>query len=101
MGTRPVTIFTLVLYEVNILAVISIIVGAVLSLIFNSALSHHGITLPQAFTYGGVEFNKMYTEVNTRSFVIPTITVLISATLISIFPALRAAHTEPAKTMRM
>lgn len=101
IGTKPGQIFNLVIYEVNILALMSIVVGAILGLIVNYALSHQGITLPQSFTYGGMEFEKMYTEVNARSFYIPFITVIISATLISIFPALKAAHTQPAKAMRM
>jgi putative ABC transport system permease protein len=101
MGTKPASIVGLVLYEVNILAIVSVFIGAIIGTLVNYLLSHHGITLPQAFTYGGMEFKTMYTEVNTRSLIIPTITVLVAATFISIFPAFRAAHTEPARTMRM
>ncbi len=101
MGTKPGSIIGLVLYEVNILAIVSVIIGAILGTLVNYLLSHQGITLPQAFTYGGMEFKTMYTEVNVRSLIIPTITVVLAATFISIFPAMRAAHTEPARTMRM
>jgi putative ABC transport system permease protein len=101
MGTKPASIVGLVLYEVNLLAIGSVFIGAILGTLVNYLLSHHGITLPQAFTYGGMEFKTMYTEVNARSVIIPTITVLVAATFISIFPAFRAAHTEPARTMRM
>jgi ABC-type lipoprotein release transport system permease subunit len=101
VGTKPYQIFKLVLYEVALLAFFSIIIGGILGVLVNHSLSQTGIDLPQAFTYGGMEFKTMYTEVNARSLYIPGITVIISALLISIFPALRAAHTEPAKTMRM
>lgn len=101
VGTRPFDIFWLVIQEVIILSVISICIGAALGTLMNYLLSFHGITLPQAFTYGGMEFKKMYTEVNIRSIIIPTITVILSAIVISFFPALKAAHTEPAKTMRI
>lgn len=101
VGTKPYQIFKLVLYEVALLAVFSIIVGGILGIIVNHSLSQTGIDLPQAFTYGGMEFKTMYTEVNARSLYIPGITIILSALLISILPALRAAHTEPAKTMRM
>jgi ABC-type lipoprotein release transport system permease subunit len=101
VGTKPPQIFKLVLYEVALLAVFSIVVGGILGFFINYSLSHTGIDLPQAFTYGGMEFKTMYTEVNARSLYIPGITVILSALIISILPALRAAHTEPAKTMRM
>jgi ABC-type lipoprotein release transport system permease subunit len=101
MGTRPQQIFWLVITEVNILAIFSIIIGAILGTLFNYLLSFHGITLPQSFTYGGMEFKTMYTEVNARSIYIPLITVLFSAFVVSIFPALKAAKTEPARSMRI
>ncbi len=101
MGTQPHQIFWLVVFEVYIIAVFSIVIGALLGSLLNYLLSFQGITLPQAFTYGGMEFKKMYTEVNARSIYIPLITVILSATLVSIFPALQAARTEPAKAMRI
>ncbi len=100
VGTKPAQIVYLVLAEINIIAIASIIIGAGLSTLINYLLSFHGITLPQAFTYGGIEFKTMYTEVNARSLYIPAITVFISAIFISIFPAIKAARTEPAKAMR-
>ncbi len=101
MGTKPRQIFALVIYEVNILAIASIIIGAGLGSLINYIFSRQGITLPQAFTYGGIEFTKMFTEVTAQSLYIPAITVILAATFISIFPALRAARIEPAKSMRM
>jgi ABC-type antimicrobial peptide transport system permease subunit len=100
IGTKPWQIFRMVLLEVNILAVISVLLGTTLGIVINHIFSQHGIDLPQAFTYGGVEFKTMYTMVSARSLYIPAITVLLSATLISIFPALRAARTDPAVAMR-
>jgi ABC-type lipoprotein release transport system permease subunit len=43
----------------------------------------------------------MYSEVNARTFWIPGICVLLSALFVALFPATRAAHTPPAKSMRM
>ncbi len=101
VGTRPSAIIELVLYEVNIIALASVIIGLGLSVAINSLLSERGIAMPETFTYGGIEFNRMYTEVSARSLYIPAITVILSATLVSIFPSLRAARIEPAKAMRM
>lgn len=101
IGTRPRQIFWQVILEVNVIAVVSLIIGACLSVLANHLLSIYGITLPQSFTYGGIEFKYMYAEVNARSLYIPAITVMLSALLVSIFPALRAARIEPVRAMRM
>ncbi len=101
VGTRPAQIFKLVVYEVNFITLASVAAGAALSLLLNYALSLHGIPLPETFTYAGVEFKEMYSEVNLRSLLIPALTVTVAANIISLFPSLKAAHTEPARAMRM
>ncbi|MFB0565791.1 MAG: ABC transporter permease [Candidatus Aminicenantaceae bacterium] len=101
VGTKPSHIIRLVLLEVIILAIFCLIIGTGLGLAANSFLSTHGISYGQAFTYGGMKFETMYAEVNVRSFTIPAVTVFISAILVSLFPAIKAAKTEPAKTMRI
>ncbi len=100
VGTGPGQIFRLVIYEVFLMACIGIVIGAILSLIANYALSIHGIPMPETFTYGGVEFSHYYSEVNGHSFYIPAITVMLAAMIISIFPALKAARIEPARALR-
>jgi len=101
VGTKPREIIKLVLLEVTILALFSILFGAVLGLGANSFLSDHGIRFGEGFTYGGMTFDTMYSEVNTRSFLIPAVTVLLCSTLVSLYPSFKASRTEPAKTMRM
>lgn len=100
MGTSPGMVFGLVITEVAIMAVFSIVAASLVSLVLNSALSSVGIPLPVSIDYGGMTFDEMYTEVNTRSFVIPILCVLFSATFISVFPAIKAARTRPAVAMR-
>jgi ABC-type lipoprotein release transport system permease subunit len=89
----------MVAYEVTVMATVSIVIGFILSLGINYWLSVQGISFG-TFSYGGVEFSEMYSEINARSYVIPAITVLASAVLISLFPAIKAARTVPAKAMR-
>ena len=101
VGTRPKHIFWQVILEINFIAIGSILLGALLSFIFNHLLSINGISLPFSFTYGGVEFKKMYAEVNFRTFIIPALTVILSALVVGVFPAFKAARVEPAKAMRM
>ncbi len=100
VGTRPAQIFTLVIKEVFIMALISVVVGFVISFVLNYLLSFKGIALPFSVDYGGVTFSEMYTEINTRSFVIPSLCVVFSAIFISVFPAVKAARTQPAAAMR-
>ncbi len=101
VGTKPRQIIKLVLLEVTILAAICIILGVGLGFGATSFLSTHGIDYGEGFTYGGMKFDTMYAEVNTRSFIIPAVTVLICAVLVSLYPSIKAAQTEPAKTMRL
>jgi putative ABC transport system permease protein len=101
VGTSPKAIFLQVVTEVQVLIFFSLVFGTLLALIANTLLSVHGFNLPQPFTYGGIEFKKMVAEVNARSFYLSGLTVAVSASLISLFPAWRAARIDPAKAMRM
>ncbi len=101
LGTRPLQIVRLVLYEVALMASIGIVIGFGLSLLINYILSLHGIPMPLTFTYGGMEFTHYYAEVNAHSFYIPAITVTLSAMIVSIFPAAKAARIAPARALRM
>jgi len=99
IGVRPLQITRMITYEVTVMATVSIVIGFILSLGINYWLSLEGISFG-TFTYGGVEFSEMYSEINARSFIIPAITVITSAVLVSLFPAIKAARTVPAKAMR-
>ena len=100
IGTRPAMIVHLVLMELLVLVLISVSLGGVLSLGVNWVISIHGIPMPLEVTYGGIAFDRMYTEINARSLYIPAVTVILSALLVGFFPALKAARTEPARAMR-
>ncbi|MCF7804394.1 MAG: ABC transporter permease [Candidatus Marinimicrobia bacterium] len=101
MGTRPNEVFRMVLYEVSIMAVFSVILGALLAIGLNSYFSIHGIPLPTPLDWGGIQINWMYTENSLRSITLPTITVIITALIVSVFPAIKAARIAPAQAMRM
>lgn len=101
IGTKPGQVFKLVLIEVNIIAIFSIIFGTLIAYIINTLFAKYGFTLPDPISYGGMMFETMKGEVNLRSFIIPTITILFTASFVGFFPALRAAKIDPAKSMRM
>jgi ABC-type lipoprotein release transport system permease subunit len=83
------------------LALMSIALAAVISLIANHTMSIHGLSLGETISYGGMDFSTYYTELNWRSFWLPALAVFGSALLVSIFPGMKAARTRPARTMRM
>ena len=100
VGTKPVQIFWLVVCEVVIIALASICVGTLLGILSNYLLSIYGITYPEEITYGGMKLKTLYAEVNVRCLVTPAITVMLSAAIVSLFPAIKAARIMPAKAMR-
>jgi ABC-type lipoprotein release transport system permease subunit len=100
MGTSPASVFSLVIIEVIVMAVMTVIVACIVSYVLNYSLSSVGIPMPLEIEYGGVSFNSMNTEINTRSYLIPLFCVVFSAAFISIFPAIKAARTRPAVAMR-
>jgi len=100
IGTRPAMIVHLVLMELLVIVLISVSLGGVLSLGVNWVISIYGIPMPLEVTYGGIAFDRMYAEINARSLYIPAVTVILSALLVGLFPALKAARTEPARAMR-
>ncbi len=101
IGTKPKQIVKLVVLEVTILAIICIFIGSGLGYGTNTLLSKHGIKFGEGITYGGMKFDTMRSEINLRSFIIPIVTVMVCAAAVSLIPALKAASTEPAKTMRI
>ena len=101
IGTSPGEVFRLVLLEVVMMALASIALGALAGWGVNYLLSIKGLYFGQSFTYGGIEFGRMYAEVNAQSFYIPALAVLLSAVAVSLFPATRAARIAPARAMRM
>ena len=93
-------------YEVNIIALASVVIGTILALGFplstliNYLLAINGIAFPE-ISYGGMKFQTaLYVEVNARSIYIPAITIVVSAMTVSLLPALKAALVTPAKAMR-
>ncbi len=101
IGTGPGQVFGLVVIEVTTLAILSLILGSLVAFALNYYYSITGMDFGQSFSYGGVEFSLMYTEINARSYLIPGLAVLISAVVVSVIPALRAAQVPPAQSMRI
>ncbi|MGM0431789.1 MAG: ABC transporter permease [Spirochaetota bacterium] len=100
IGTRPGDIVKMVVAETSLLALFAICTGAIVTFLLNSYMAQQGIQLNTPIEWGGMQLEYMRGEVNLRSFIIPSVTVLCTALVVCIVPALKAARTEPAKTMR-
>jgi putative ABC transport system permease protein len=100
LGTRPSQIVKLVVAEVSLLAVFCILAGSLIGYFLNLYFSIHGIVLRHPVIWGSVQMKYMKGEVNLRSFILPAATVIFTSLLVCIFPAIKAARTDPAKTMR-
>jgi putative ABC transport system permease protein len=105
LGTRPRRIFALILVEIQLLALSSVLLGLGVSLPVNYILSRHEFPITGLFskpvTFGGMQYTNFTSEVNLRSFLIPTLTVLVSALLVSLLPAVKAARADPARSLRL
>ncbi len=100
LGTRPGFIVRMVVLEANIMGAISVIAGAILSTSGLLFLSKHGLVMDPPLNYGGTVFREMIASITPECYWIPAICVFITASTVSFLPALKAAHTKAAKTLR-
>jgi len=100
IGTRPSQIFRLIVLETMYLSILSIIAGTMVGIIANWLLSVYGITLSDPVDWGGFLFDTITSRVTLRSIINPIIMVVITAILVSIPPAIRAARIQPVKALR-
>ena len=100
VGTPPGKIVRMILLEANFLAVLSVILGSLISFAGLAYLSRHGIVLDQPLDYGGFIFREMMAKTSLECFWIPTVSIMITASVVSLLPALRASRTDPAKSLR-
>ena len=100
VGTRPKSIFALILLETSFLTVLSMVPAAALSLACNYVLSLSGIALPEPIDVAGFSFDRLLSSTAPRTLWIPAIVVAASALVVSTIPALRAARITPIDAMR-
>ena len=102
LGTRPSTVFALVVLETTLLALLSIAPAALVSLGLNGWLYTSGIALPTpiAIESSGIDFDTVFGSLAPHVFWLPAAVVLGAAVLVSLVPALRAARIRPTEAMR-
>ncbi|RDH85277.1 MAG: ABC transporter permease [endosymbiont of Galathealinum brachiosum] len=100
VGTRPATIFKLIMLESFFLSMISCLLGLVFALPANYWLSVVGITMPEPIDMGGVLFESMLGEISWFSMGVPALVVVSSTLLVSLIPAVRAARISPLQALQ-
>lgn len=101
IGTKPIQVFKLIVFEVFVLACASMLIGALLGLGSNFIFSKVGISYGMEVDVGGFIIEQARAKITPQTLYLPALIVLCTAMIVSIFPAIFAARTEPAKTMRM
>ncbi len=103
IGTKPVQIVGMVLWESFFLGLLGVAGGFILSSAGLVFFSLHGVNLA-SFSAGVAKFIGMDTRVfpilKSHQVMLSAFIVLASSTLISLFPALRAAHMDTVKAIR-
>ncbi len=99
IGSRPLTIISLIALETTLLSVMSIFVGFLLSLPVISWFSFIGVELSQPVDVGGVMMSSLRGDMTTYVFTAPVIAILIFALMVSIPTGIRAARISPTEAM--
>ncbi len=100
LGSRPSGIFLLIVLETVFLAVVSVCAGIAMGMAANFLLGKYGIPSGPAVEIGGIRFEKIYGKVSFYTVWAPSSAAFLSALLVSLLPALRAARIVPVKAIR-
>ena len=100
MGTTPWFIFNSIVLETMVLAVFSTVAGLVLSLLATWPLVVYGITYPEPVSIGGIFIKTLNSEFVLKAFYVPVFVIGAASFFASLYPAYKAAVTDPVKSMR-
>jgi len=100
VGTRPLAMARLILFEAAALAVLAIILGAILGYLLTYITGEVGIDY-RGIEYSGVTFRELlFPVLDLKQFVIYPLAVFVFTALVGLFPAMTAARLKPAEAMR-
>jgi len=100
LGSSPGGVFAMVLSETGCLVIMASFAGMLLGMGMNWYFHVHGLMLPQPLSYGGITIQALHSDIVLKSVVIPWVTVLVSAFVVTLYPALQASRVDPARVMR-
>jgi ABC-type lipoprotein release transport system permease subunit len=100
VGTRPLSMGELIVFEAGALSVVSIILGMILGFAVTWIVAQSGIDY-RGIEFAGTTFRRMlYPILKTYQFIRYPIWVFIFTLIVSLYPARSAAKMRPAEAMR-
>ncbi len=99
IGVRPSNIMVLVLAESTVLSVMGCVLGFILALPVNYWFQVKGIVLQHPIEVGGMLFDRIIGEISNNSMLFPGIVIMITAIVVSLFPAIKAASVTPIEVL--
>ncbi|MDH5647679.1 MAG: FtsX-like permease family protein, partial [Candidatus Heimdallarchaeota archaeon] len=100
IGTSPKNLILMIIMEAQFIAIISVILGAILSFFINLYFVKYGISLSEPMTYGGMLISHIFAEITPRCFIQPAFIVFGTTFLVSLYPAVKSARVSPIEALR-
>ncbi|SMC55173.1 ABC-type transport system, involved in lipoprotein release, permease component [Desulfocicer vacuolatum DSM 3385] len=100
VGTRPSHIFLQIVLETLGLSFMATTVGALCAGPILWPFVIYGIPMEQPITIGGIEISTFKAGFVPGAFIIPFLVIVITATLVSVFPAIHASRVKPVDAMK-
>lgn len=100
VGTRGSNIFKMIIYESVILATICIVIASILATPLLIYTCYIGFPYPEPVTVSGIMITHMQGVIDYRFYLYPSLVVVLSAVIVSILPAIRAAVKRPVDSLR-
>ncbi len=100
IGTSPRRLFSLIVIETGMLALLSSLLGALLASFALWYFAAVGITYPEPVTVAGYSLTTLTADITPAAYYKPFLIIFLTALLVSMIPALRAARIKPVDALR-
>lgn len=99
LGTRPWQIVRMIYLEIGTIALASSIAGSAITLALLYYFSINGISGFGEMSVAGITVSEYPSRILPAAFYVPLVLIFISAALVAVYPAARAARVDPARAM--
>lgn len=100
MGTTPLKIGLIIVTETVILSIIAATFSIFTSILANWPLVKYGIKYDQPLSVGGIYFEAIYSDWVYEAFMTPYVVVVLTAIVVSVFPAIKVMLIKPVDAIR-
>ncbi len=95
IGTRGGFIFKMIILESLIISILSVIISSIIFGLLNIYLVNVGILMPEPVSVGGMMMSSLKGVYSFRTFITPTMIIIFSALIVSLYPAYKASKIKP------